>query len=214
MANLAQRLFFLLIVRPVVFVFLGVSVRNWERMPVQGPAILAANHNSHLDTVVLMSLFPIRMLPLLRPLAAADYFLKTGWLAWFSRTIIHIIPIDRKGRASGTDIFAEASEALKSGDILILFPEGTRGLPERMAGFKKGIAHLVERHPDLPVVPIFMRGLGKSLPKGSWLPVPFFCDLFVGEALGWTGDRESFMSAFKARMDDLADQVGTSAPWV
>ncbi len=201
-------LFFLLIVRPVILVILGLNVRHRERLPTRGPAILAANHNSHLDTMALFSLLPLRLLPRIRPVAAADYFLRNPLLSWFSRNIIGIIPIRRKkeGAVAEADPLEPCAQALKRGDILIFFPEGTRGDPERMSRFKSGVARLCERSPEVPVIPVFMHGLGKALPKGEAILVPFFCDVFVGESLRWNGEVESFRAAMEDGMLKLAGE--------
>ena len=129
MNRMLQSLFFLLIVRPFLALVLGTHIRHFERLPKLGPAILAANHNSHLDTLLLMSIYPLSRLYQVRPVAAADYFLRNPALTWFATNILHIIPLVRKPR-SDRDPLAQAEAALKAGDILILFPEGTRGEPE------------------------------------------------------------------------------------
>lgn len=212
MTRLLRHLFFLAVVRPFVLVVLGLNVRHRHRLPKQGPAILVANHNSHLDTLALMTLFPRRSLPKLHPVAAADYFLKNRALAWFASRIIGIIPLSRKVSARGGDPLAACDAALAAGGILILFPEGSRGEAERLSAFKTGIAHLAKRHPQVPVTPVFLHGLGKVLPKGEYLPVPFFCDVFVGKPLSWTGARESFMAALDGAMQALAAE-GSFPTW-
>jgi len=230
---LLQRLFFRLLVRPVVMVVLGLNVRHRERLPASGPAVVIANHNSHLDTVVLMSLFPPRLLRRLRPVAAADYFLRGGPLSWFALRVMGIVGVERKpsrgerraaaatANAEATaaaahetprDPLAPAAAALERGDVLVLFPEGTRGEPEQLARFKSGVAHLARRFPQTPVVPVFLHGLGKSLPRGSLLPVPFFCDVFVGEPLHGRQDTHAFMDELAARMTALAEE-GSFPPW-
>jgi 1-acyl-sn-glycerol-3-phosphate acyltransferase len=197
-------LFFLIVVRLVVLIVLGLRIRYKERLPRSGPAIVVANHNSHLDTLVLMSLFPIGMLNQLRPVAAEEYFLKGHpWLAWFSLNIIGIIPIFRE-RRSDRSLLQPCSSALQANRILIFYPEGSRGEPECLSSFKSGIAQLAKRHPTVPIVPVFLHGLGKTLPKGEFLLVPFFCDVFVGQPIYWTGDKTGFMHLLTERIQTLA----------
>jgi 1-acyl-sn-glycerol-3-phosphate acyltransferase len=208
----ALQLLFFILVRIVVLFVLGLNVRRRELLPAEGPAILVANHNSHLDTMVMMSLLPLKQLSSLRPVAAADYFLKTRAMAWFSLNILRIIPIERNRGARREDPLGACHEALKSGEILILFPEGSRGAPEEMTALKKGIAHLAEKNPQVSVIPVFTHGLGKSLPKGSFLLVPFFCDIFVGEPISWPGARDAFMATLTARFAALSTEKDF-APW-
>jgi 1-acyl-sn-glycerol-3-phosphate acyltransferase len=138
--------------------------------------------------------------------AAADYFLTRPLRRWFATRIVGIIPIDRTKtrRDDGKHPLQPISDVLDDQGIVLLFPEGTRGEPERMDRFQTGIAHLAKRHPDVPVTPVFMYGLGKALPKGEAILVPFFCDVFVGEPIPVSGDKQTFMTNLQQAMDALA----------
>lgn len=207
MQRLLRVLFVLLVARPVTLLLLGLNIRNRERLPSSGPAIVAANHNSHLDTLVLLSLFPLRDIHRVHPAAAADYFLSKPWLAWFSRQVIGIVPVTRSGGGLHHDPLEECHASLARGDILIIFPEGTRGEPEILQKLKSGIAHLAMHHPQVPIVPVFMHGLGRAMPKGECLLVPFFCDIFVGEAMRWNGDRHGFMQRLEQQFLSLHSRL-------
>lgn len=193
-------LFFLLIVKPFLLLAVGVNVRRRDRLPGAGPALIVANHNSHLDTLVLMALLPLRLLPRVRPAASAEYFLGNRWRAWFATRVIGIIPVAAGGGRSHAEVLGPVREALAAGDIVIFFPEGTRGEPEKLGKLRSGIIWLVQQAPNLPIYPVRLHGLGKVLPKGDWLPVPFFCDAWVGEPLHWSGDRRQFLAALAASL--------------
>ncbi len=204
-------LFYKVLVKFVVLIVVGLNVRRRDKLPKKGPAIIVANHNSHLDTMVLMTLIPWRLLPIVQPVAAADYFLRNSKLAWFALNIVGILPIVRKRQDPNEDPLAPCYDALAAGRILIFFPEGSRGEPEQRSDFKAGIAKLSERFPDVPITPVLLHGLGKALPKGEALLVPFFCDVFVDDAIRWNGGRESFMQLLLHRMDRMSEDAGFSS---
>jgi len=207
MYKLLRILFVLVVAKPIILFWLGMTVRHRDRLPSHGPAIIAGNHNSHLDTVALLSLFPLEEIPNVRPVAAADYFMKPGFMRWFSLNVVGIIPVARGGVASGIDPLEECYRALERGQILLIFPEGTRGEPEQMAAFKSGISFLAKRFPTVPVIPVFMRGLGKSMGKGTFIPIPFFVDVFVGRPFSWTGEKDSFMDRLRDAFAHLQKKV-------
>lgn len=134
--------------------------------------------------------------------------MKSKLLAWFSKAIIGAITISRNGHKTNQDPLAPCYEALDKNQILIFFPEGARGHPEQLATFKKGIAYFGERYTQVPIIPIFIHGLGKALPKGELILVPFFCDIFVGNPIEWRDDKTIFMEALNDEFKILAAEGG------
>ena len=192
-----------LIARPIARMFTGADIVGREKLPLKGPAILVANHASHVDTVLLLTIYPSKALDRVRPAAAADYFLKGRLMSWFSRNILAIVPVARDRAGTGEDVLAPAREALAAGDIVLIFPEGTRGDGEELTRLKTGVAKLAAAFPDAPVTPVWLQGAGRVLPKGAHVPVPMNCTVLIGDAVHWGGDRAAFMEQLRVALEGL-----------
>lgn len=199
-----RKLFTVAVVRPVTALWMGYALRNRENLPRSGPAIVIANHNSHLDALMLLSLFPLGLVPSIRIAAAADYFFTNRVTRYLSEQVIGLVPVARTG---GKDPLGPLADVLAKGDILFLFPEGTRGSPDVMGDIKPGLWHLARRFPDAPICPVYLHGLGRSLPKGSRIPVPLFADICVGERFTASESKKDFPLQVKAIFDDLRAQT-------
>jgi 1-acyl-sn-glycerol-3-phosphate acyltransferase len=207
--DVLQALFFLLLVRPFLMLFVGLRVHGREHLPRTDPFILVANHSSHLDAVSLLSLFPLRRLRRIRPVAAADYFERNRVIAAFSRTCFNILPIARHGITADNDPRPRMLEALRRGDSLVLFPEGTRGSGQSLAHFKSGVAWLAQHAPEAPIVPALLVNLGRCLPKGELIPVPLFAEVRIGPPRHPSGSQEEILAELEQAVRCLGE---TSTP--
>lgn len=207
--NVAQMMVFALVIKPFMALFIGLRVRGREHLSRSGPFVLIANHSSHLDTLSLLSLFPLSRLRRIRPVAAADYFERNRFVSLFTKTVFNILPIARKKITAENNPLSRMRDALEAGDSLIVFPEGTRGSGEQMGEFRSGVAHLIEKMPDLIVVPAYLVNMGRSLPKGEFIPVPFFCEIRIGTPRVFSGSRQEVTKALEAAVRELGpDKAG------
>ena len=203
--DIAQMILFALLVRPFMALFIGLRVRGREHLPQSGQFILIANHSSHLDTASLLSLLKITELRRVRPVAAADYFERNAFISILSKTIFNILPIARKDIKSENNPLRSMQAALEAGQSLIIFPEGTRGTGGELGPFRSGVAHLIEKMPDVPVVPAYLVNMGRSLPKGEFIPVPFFCEARIGPPLIINGSRQEIIRSLETAVRELKE---------
>lgn len=158
------------VVGPLVNATFRPEVRGLEHVPTEGPAILASNHLSVADSVFM----PVAVPRQVYFLAKSDYFTGPGVkgriVAGFFRAI-NQIPMDRSGgRASATSLSA-GGQKLAEGELLGIYPEGTRSPDGRLYKGKVGVARLA-LETGAPVVPIAMVGTDKVQPVGTRVPLP------------------------------------------
>lgn len=173
-----------IVMRTVLKVFSGTKLINKQNLVYKGPCIIVGNHNSHLDTISVLAHLSFNQLYHTHPIAAGDYFGKSKFKAALTRFFVNAILIPRsrpKEGETGPDPIQMMVEVLQKGESLLLFPEGSRGEPEKFQKFKRGVGLVLEQCPGVPYIPIYMKGLGKILPKGDPVPVPFDSYLRVGE---------------------------------
>lgn len=196
-------IFFAALIKPFMLLFIGLRVRGRNHLPHSGPFLLIANHSSHLDTIALLSLFPLAQLGRIRPVAAADYFERNRLISWFTKAFFNILPIARAHITAQNNPLDVMRAAIQAGQSLILFPEGTRGSGEAPGKFRAGAAHLIEHVPGVPVVPAYLLNMGRSLPKGAYIPVPFFCEIRFGPPLQPRGKRGEILEQLESAVQEL-----------
>ncbi len=191
----------LLLLRPLLRLVFGVNVRGREHLRELERFILVANHNSHMDALLLYSILPARRILTTYPVAARDYFARSRAVFTLMERLFDPIWVDRDHRPG--EALEEMSRRLEAGGSVLIFPEGTRGEPGRMGEFKAGVGQLVARHPDVPVVPVFIRGPERSLPRQTSLPLPLWNHLIVGPPQRREGDALDVARSLREAIGDL-----------
>ena len=167
-----------LLLRGWMRVYHRLSIDGRDNLPVTGSYVLVCNHTSHLDTLCMLSSVPIKRIHRTFPAAAADYFFSTLPRSAISAVLINALPFDRT--VKGAQSLTVCSKLLANeGNVLIIFPEGTRTTSGEMGRFRSGIGRLVVGT-DLPVVPCHLAGGRKAWPKGKAIPRPSSLHLRIG----------------------------------
>ncbi len=156
---------------------------HWKGCPPKAEQrIYFANHQSHLDWVLIWAALPHELRAVTRPIAARDYWTSTPFKAWLTREVFNAVYVNRQ-RTDDEDPLEPLMEALRHGDSLVIFPEGTRGQQADPAPFKAGLYHLAENFPEVPLIPAWIDNVQRVMPKGEVVPVPILCTVSFGAPL-------------------------------
>jgi 1-acyl-sn-glycerol-3-phosphate acyltransferase len=212
--RLAKRIVFVLLYkvfwRMIFGLVIGLKYIRADKVSLKGPVIYVANHNSHLDAMALMTVVPSARIHLIHSVAAQDFF-GSGFKRWGMLHLVNAVLISRSRKENGEDPIEQLDAMLVEGRSLILFPEGTRGVPGSMGDFKRGVGHLASRHPGIPVVPIYLDGLYRNLPKGRSMIVPFGGTLLVGMPLVFSTESvDEITNATQAAVEAMAYELKNS----
>ncbi|MCC5947690.1 MAG: 1-acyl-sn-glycerol-3-phosphate acyltransferase [Nitriliruptoraceae bacterium] len=148
---------------PLINPYLRVQLEGIEHVPDRAPAILACNHLSFVDSIVLPMNVP-------RPvyfLGKADY-----WDSWRTRWFFQgtgVVPVHRGGGGKGEDSLRTGVDILGRGELLGIYPEGTRSPDGRLYRGKTGPVRMA-LEANVPIVPCAVHGTDKALPTGNYIP--------------------------------------------
>lgn len=196
---------------------LKTAFRPWvtghENIPKTGGVIMASNHLSFIDSVFL----PLVMERQISFLAKSDYYTAKGLKGWSTKTFLKatgMIPIDRSGGKASEASLQTGLGVLARGEILGIYPEGTRSPDGRLYRGRTGVARMIlEGH--VPVVPVAMIDTEKVMPIGTRVPKVRRIGIVIGEPLdfsrfeGMEGDRfilRSITDEIMYQLDRLSGQ--------
>lgn len=191
------------VVPPVLRAVWRPQVTGLDRVPTTGPVIIASNHLSFADSVVIPMVVP-------RPvvfLAKSDYFTGTGVRgaisrAWFGG--LGMLPVDRTDTRAALASLDTALGVLRSGGAFGIYPEGTRSRDGRLYRGRTGVAHLALAS-GAPVVPVGLRGTERLQPVGAKLPRLVKVSIAFGEPIRVAADYQG-MASGRARRE-VTDRI-------
>jgi len=184
-----------------------LAVEGVERLDgVRGPVIFVANHSSHFDTLLLLSVLPRGVRRRTAVAAAADYFFCGCLRGAVVSLLVNAFAFKRNGCPRRS--LDRCRDLLRGGGSLLIYPEGGRSPDGRLQRFKPGIG-LLATAAGVPVVPIYLRGARDLLPKGGLLPRPGAVAVRIGEPVRCPRDADPLAVAddLRSRVIELAGKI-------
>ena len=191
------------VVPPVARAVWRPTVEGIHHVPMTGPVIVASNHLSFIDSVVIPVVVPRKVVFL----AKSDYFTGSGMKgaltrAWFEG--LGMLPVDRDDTAAALASLDTALDVLRRGEAFGIYPEGTRSRDGRLYRGRTGVAHLALTA-GCPVVPVGLRGTDELQPVGYNVPRLAKVTVRFGEPISAAGEYDGVPSGRARR--DLTDRI-------
>ncbi|MEU8296864.1 lysophospholipid acyltransferase family protein [Micromonospora sp. NPDC048909] len=195
-----------LTVGPTMRLAFRPTVEGLEHVPEIGGAILAGNHLSVADELFVGTVVPRH----LAFWAKSEYFKGVGLKGAFSKFVLTglgAIPVERAGGRAALTAFDAAIPALKGGDLVVVYPEGTRSPDGRLYRGRTGAVRLAISA-GVPIIPVGMIGTEKVQPIGARLPRPGAGKVIVrfGKPLDFTG-RPDDRTSLRAMTDEMMSEI-------
>lgn len=195
-----------LTVAPTLRLAFRPHVEGLEHIPATGGAIFAGNHLSVADELLLGTVVPRH----LAFWAKAEYFNGTGVKGAFSKFVLTglgAIPVERAGGRAALSAFDAAIPVLKAGDLVAVYPEGTRSPDGRLYRGRTGAARLAVAA-GVPIIPVGVTGTDKAQPIGTRVPRPGRAEITIrfGKPLDFTG-RSDDRTSLREMTDELMAEI-------
>lgn len=161
--------------------FITAVRADWQGIePVPKQRVYFANHSSNGDMPMIWSVLPPALRRTVRPVAAADYWLKNPIRAFVGPEVFNCVLVDRRPEVNDKPM-DKILAALDEGSSLIIFPEGNRNMTDDpLLPFKAGLYNMGLARPDVDLVPTWVANLNTIMPKGEIIPLPLICTVTFG----------------------------------
>lgn len=190
--------------------FITAVRADWRGIePIRKQRIYFANHTSNADLPLIWTVLPPALRRETRPVAAADYWLKTKARAFVGPEVFRAVLIDRRSEHQEEDPVAKIVAALDEGSSLIIFPEGGRNRSsDPLMPLKAGLYNIAKQRPGIDLVPTWIDNIASIMPSGEVIPVPLGCTITFGSPIHVRDDedKDSFLQRAAEAMVALRPQ--------
>ena len=211
------------ILRPLAARIVGQSIRlfaraitavraDWQGIePIPRQRVYYSNHTSNGDMPMIWSVLPPALRRDVRPVAAADYWLKNKLRAFVGPEVFNCVLIDRRPEVDDKPM-DKILAALDEGSSLIIFPEGNRNMTDAdLLPFKAGLYNMGLARPDVDLVPTWVANLNTIMPKGEIIPLPLICTVTFGASVHVQNgeSKEDFLARAAKALSDRKPEVAS-----